>query len=181
MIPAGHGFCNSRTKQGKSFCERPAGWGTDHVGIGRCKLHGGSTPTHMKSLIPHENGQLPMAVPASLREAAELRKHDPELMSLDGEIALLRVLEERIHMELREDQDVNPDDPALQALLALTERIGKLVERSHRIQLERRLLVPAHRVVAWVESIAEILRKHVKDEDVIEAVFRELEEAERLN
>lgn len=22
----------------------PAGWGTDHVGIGKCKLHGGSTP-----------------------------------------------------------------------------------------------------------------------------------------
>ena len=23
-------------------CERPAGWGTDHVGEGRCKLHGGN-------------------------------------------------------------------------------------------------------------------------------------------
>ncbi len=24
-------------------CRRPAGWGTDHVGAGRCKLHGGKT------------------------------------------------------------------------------------------------------------------------------------------
>lgn len=24
-------------------CKRPAGWGTDHPGSGRCKLHGGST------------------------------------------------------------------------------------------------------------------------------------------
>lgn len=30
-------------------CTRPAGWGTDHVGIGRCKLHGGSTPSHVKA------------------------------------------------------------------------------------------------------------------------------------
>lgn len=35
--------CGSKTKQESSapFCERPAGWGTDHPGFGRCKLHGG--------------------------------------------------------------------------------------------------------------------------------------------
>ncbi len=27
-------------------CTRPAGWGTDHAGAGRCKLHGGSTQSH---------------------------------------------------------------------------------------------------------------------------------------
>lgn len=27
-------------------CTRPAGWGTDHPGDGRCKLHGGSTRSH---------------------------------------------------------------------------------------------------------------------------------------
>lgn len=36
-------------KRGGGNCQRPAGWGTDHVGIGRCKLHGGSTPTHRRS------------------------------------------------------------------------------------------------------------------------------------
>lgn len=30
-------------------CGRPAGWGTGHVGIGRCKFHGGSTPNHEMS------------------------------------------------------------------------------------------------------------------------------------
>lgn len=29
-------------------CRRPAGWGTPHAGIGRCKLHGGSTRDHIK-------------------------------------------------------------------------------------------------------------------------------------
>lgn len=28
------------------FCTRPKGWGTEHLGIGRCKRHGGSTPSH---------------------------------------------------------------------------------------------------------------------------------------
>jgi hypothetical protein len=28
------------------LCTRPKGWGTNHPGVGRCKRHGGSTPTH---------------------------------------------------------------------------------------------------------------------------------------
>lgn len=28
------------------LCTRPAGWGTEHAGTGRCKLHGGSTRSH---------------------------------------------------------------------------------------------------------------------------------------
>lgn len=33
--------------EGNELCTRPAGWGTDHPGIGRCKLHGGATPDHV--------------------------------------------------------------------------------------------------------------------------------------
>ncbi len=36
--------CGARTRQGDhSPCARPAGWGTDHPGVGACKLHGGAT------------------------------------------------------------------------------------------------------------------------------------------
>lgn len=41
----GHGKCGAKGRSGNP-CSRPAGWGTQHVGAGRCKLHGGSTPTH---------------------------------------------------------------------------------------------------------------------------------------
>jgi hypothetical protein len=41
-------YCGAKKRQGEGTCTRPAGWGTDHVGIGRCKLHGGRTPDHMK-------------------------------------------------------------------------------------------------------------------------------------
>lgn len=33
-------LCGAKTRAGTP-CRRPAGWGTDHVGEGRCKLHGG--------------------------------------------------------------------------------------------------------------------------------------------
>lgn len=32
-------------EDGNELCTQPAGWGTAHRGVGRCKLHGGRTPT----------------------------------------------------------------------------------------------------------------------------------------
>ncbi len=40
--------CGGSSRSGGN-CARPAGWGTNHIGVGRCKLHGGSTPTHEAS------------------------------------------------------------------------------------------------------------------------------------
>lgn len=45
---SGYDKCGANGRSGNP-CARPAGWGTDHVGIGRCKLHGGSTPSHQRS------------------------------------------------------------------------------------------------------------------------------------
>ena len=36
--------CGARKKQGPGRCTQKAGWGTVHVGQGKCKLHGGATP-----------------------------------------------------------------------------------------------------------------------------------------
>lgn len=44
-----HDFCGGKKKQGEGTCTRPSGWGTSHAGSGKCKLHGGSTPSGMKS------------------------------------------------------------------------------------------------------------------------------------
>ena len=37
--------CGAKTRTG-GRCKRAAGFGTSHVGVGTCKSHGGSTPTH---------------------------------------------------------------------------------------------------------------------------------------
>lgn len=42
-------FCGGDKRQSEGTCTRPAGWGTSHPGTGRCKLHGGSTPSHVIS------------------------------------------------------------------------------------------------------------------------------------
>jgi hypothetical protein len=39
--------CGGKKKQGEGTCTQAAGWGTDHPGFGRCKLHGGCTPNQV--------------------------------------------------------------------------------------------------------------------------------------
>jgi hypothetical protein len=40
--------CGAKSRSGGA-CRRPAGWGTDHTGYGRCKLHGGNTRNHQQA------------------------------------------------------------------------------------------------------------------------------------
>jgi len=45
-------YCNGKRRGAEAagkLCTRPAGWGTPHVGTGRCKLHGGSTQSHTQA------------------------------------------------------------------------------------------------------------------------------------
>lgn len=36
---------------GSPYCSKVAGWGTDHLGVGRCKLHGGNVPNHRQNAM----------------------------------------------------------------------------------------------------------------------------------
>lgn len=41
--------CNGRKTNESSYCKQPSGWGTEHVGYGRCRKHGGNTPNGKKA------------------------------------------------------------------------------------------------------------------------------------
>lgn len=45
--------CGAKKRQG-GRCSMAAGWGTNHPGIGKCKLHGGSMPNHVKAAATEE-------------------------------------------------------------------------------------------------------------------------------
>ena len=49
--------CGAKKRAG-GHCKMPPGWGTDHPGIGKCKLHGGNLPSHVKSAASEEHRKL---------------------------------------------------------------------------------------------------------------------------
>ena len=42
-------LCGANKTNGGGTCKQPAGWDTDHTGHGRCKWHGGCTPSHVNA------------------------------------------------------------------------------------------------------------------------------------
>lgn len=42
-------FCGAKLPNREGNCRQTSGKGTDHPGWGRCKLHGGSTPSHVEA------------------------------------------------------------------------------------------------------------------------------------
>lgn len=42
-------LCGAKRRGTNETCKKPAGWGTDHNGRGRCKYHGGATPSGPQS------------------------------------------------------------------------------------------------------------------------------------
>lgn len=46
-------FCGAKKREGGT-CLLAAGWGTNHLGIGACKYHGGKLPNHTKHALTQE-------------------------------------------------------------------------------------------------------------------------------
>jgi hypothetical protein len=61
--PEGDGrrLCGAKTPKRGGTCGKPAGWNTSHPGYGRCRLHGGMTPNHVKAAL-REQGLAQMRV-----------------------------------------------------------------------------------------------------------------------
>jgi len=84
-------ICGAKNRAGDP-CHRPAGWGTDHVGYGRCKLHGGKSkgakvkhgikqPIYYHTLSEQEQGMWE-DIPTDLVECLDnaIKLNDIEIM-----------------------------------------------------------------------------------------------------
>lgn len=86
-LKTGYGHLASRSPgvhAGEGYCAQVAGWGTDHVGQGRCKLHGGSTP------IKH--GRYSVIERDSIRDLADHFLEDEAPLDVLPELAQVRAL-----------------------------------------------------------------------------------------
>jgi hypothetical protein len=74
-------LCGSRRLKVGELCTLPAGWGTDHVGSGRCRLHGGAT----------RNGRVAAAKEEAQREAVQVMGAPIDVDPLEALLVCVRV------------------------------------------------------------------------------------------
>lgn len=79
--------CGARKRQEPhDACKRPAGWGTDHVGVGSCRYHGGASPSGKKAAATVKAEREVQALAAQLlATAAPVVNPLERLLALAGE------------------------------------------------------------------------------------------------
>lgn len=150
--------CGAKTRGG-SKCKLEAGKGTDHPGRGRCKFHGGSTPTHVRAAAREQvaelGGELQMephdAILLTVRRAAmwerycaskvtELEDDDlvnehfkERVVSGDGDSYVERSNESQLNLWIREHQK------ALTQLASLAKTAVDAGVQERQVRLAERL------------------------------------------
>jgi len=109
--------CGGKTRAG-GLCKRPAGWGTDHAGQGRCKLHAGVSAT-----VTH--GRYSKIKRPEIKAVIEQYQTDPDPLNLLPELAFLRSV---LHNYV-DGNGMPPDPETTSKLLAEISRIVARIEK----------------------------------------------------
>ena len=158
--------CGAKTRSGGT-CKQPSGWGTEHVGEGRCKLHGGNAGR------PIIHGRYSLKHREKLAESVQKFLEDPSPGDLTAELALNRAL-------LQDFLDRYPDGVRLPAkdidiIYGMTDAIGRTVERISRI-LNQTALTQAD--LSYLQAVlSDLLLRYIDDPEKRIRFLGELREA----
>jgi hypothetical protein len=151
--------CGGLKRDGSGdLCTRPAGWGTDHPGTGKCKLHGGAalikhglhsevmTVSLFDRIAQHAQNPDPLNL---LPELAKLRGLTDDLMerweSIYGVDGALLAWHESFQVRLGKDGEEIPTAPKPRQLIdfsslgTLLDQIGKMADRIHKHRMDESL------------------------------------------
>ena len=81
--------CNAKLRNGSGdLCKRQAGWGTSHLGSGRCRTHGGADGIGR----PIKHGRYSKYAPKNIARRIEELAEDDSIMDLTAEVALVTAM-----------------------------------------------------------------------------------------
>lgn len=175
--------CNGLKRDGSGHCARPAGWGTDHAGAGRCKLHGGSNPV--------KHGRYSSIKTRRLGDKIAEFEADPDPLNLEPEAAAIRALVagflerfdeledallawNRAEYEEAAEEKRKPRPvrvPQIHDAAGLLVDVSKVVEKIHRQRATS--AVNLAQVSEWFKAFGAVVAKHVTDPDTLAAIERD--------
>jgi len=143
-------------------CKRPAGWGTDHVGEGRCKLHGGNAGR------PPEHGLYSETAREEIAERIEAAREQP-IGEIRAEVAVVRgLLQDYLTGVENADEDTIGD---ITTLVAEVRRAANVASK-----MDAREALTTRHVEYLQTRFADILTEYVSEER-LDAALRDLRNA----
>jgi len=155
-------ICGARRRDGL-FCTKPAGWGTHHVGVGRCRLHGGAKTGTPKQLVVYCD---PLLAP----RANELLQ-DPDILNCRAELAVLKARFETIKAQ--------PDFSDIKLLTSLSRAIGSLATQIHQMEMGRHHYIHISVTGTIINKFTEIGMRYIPDPRLRAQFAEEVERAIR--
>jgi hypothetical protein len=173
----GRAICGAR-KLRDGNCNRLAGWGTVHSGVGPCKEHGGRIETAIVQTSTQQDYRLYLKH-VRLRELYEEQTSEENIDALDNEImllrAMLRLMSEQFGVDILSESEEDPgaDELIVQfnATSSQVNAIGKnvkilgdLIEQKYRLMHIAGQAMPREAVEAYVNQIRTILAGVLKNQ-----------------
>lgn len=158
--------CGAKAKQSGLPCKKPAGYGTNHVGQGRCKFHGGCNPIKHGLYSTIKNEKLRQHI-----ELIEQSGADP--MDLMPEVKLMRAM---MWEFVNRYEGIQLSGSDLELASNLMDKAGRMIERIHKIKQTSAVTWEAVQIL--IERMGMVLTKHIKDHDLIEAITHDWNDIE---
>ena len=156
--------CNGKIHRHERYCKKSAGWGTDHVGKGRCKLHGGCCTGPKSGNLRYSD-----FVPSALIEKYEefSVEDDIDIKSLNDEIALIRA---KIAIYESKNQSGRLD----KKIVAMVELIRRLAETKQEVEEGKKSKMNVEIVITIVDKFIGLVDKYVTDIETKKQIAAEL-------
>ena len=148
--------CGAKTKSGGT-CQNVAGYKTDHVGEGRCYLHGGR--------MPIKHGRYSQ-VKGRLGDKIAEHSNNPNPLDLLPELATLRALFEKWITERGEEGNAE----TVAGAEKLIDGMRKTVDTIHKMQT--RELLTSREMEMGLMEITRIIAEEVKEPETIARIAK---------
>ena len=157
--------CNGKVHRQERYCQRPAGWGTNHAGSGRCKLHGGCSTGKCSGQLRYSD-----FISKEILEKYEefALEADVDIKSLNDEIALIR--SKITYLE------THPNFYNNDLILKFTELVRRLVETKQKVEEGVKSKVVIEVVVKIVDDVINIINKRVQDAETKRLIARDMKD-----
>lgn len=155
--------CGAITRSREGTCRHEAGWGTPHPGIGRCRLHGGNSPSAVRSAATQLAEREVRRTLEALGGAAPITNPLGELLRIAGEsLAWMNVARQHA-AALVDDGDLTTITDAGEEVRAMVrvyeramDRTAGVLARVAALKVDERLTVITQRDLERLRAAVDV-------------------------